>query len=202
MAATLALEYTERNDNKLITLTDVSTTWPSDPNGPVGVDIDTLELAVSITTSDNTLTVYDTIDLVALNSINDATVKDELIFEIDASLLTVQGVAMGTNSDVLPDGIWEFHYILNNGDPVFYSELNEWVLIEGNVRNGVYEALRTIPVLYNCNECKSKEILDAIFAYGYLNSMRAGGYIAKTEELLSQLYILERLLSYGSSYAW
>jgi hypothetical protein len=74
--------------------------------------------------------------------------------------------------------------------------------MEGNVRNAVYEALRTLPTLYMCQECKSKQIMDAIFAYGYLNSMRAGGYVAKTEELINQLYVLERLLEYGSTYTW
>jgi hypothetical protein len=199
MAATLALEYTERNDNKIITLTDVSTGWSI----PAGVDINTLTLQISITTSDNVTVVYDDINLKTKNSINNGTTQAGLIFSLDASELKVSGIPLGAATDELPDGIWEFHYILNNGlGAPFYSELNEWVLMEGNVRNGVYEALRTIPILYECDECKSKEIMDAIFAYGYLNSMRAGGYVAKTEELLGQLYTLERLLSYGSSYTW
>jgi hypothetical protein len=197
MAVTLALEYTERNDNKLITLADTSVGWST----PAGVDITSLTLQVSITTSDSITTVYSDIDLVTANSINAGTTQEELVFTLDCTDLVTGGVPIGTSSDVLPDGIYEFHYILDNGLPTF-TELNEWVLMEGNVRNAVYEALRTIPILYTCNECKSKEIMDAIFAYGYLNSMRAGGYVAKTEELITQLYTLERLLNYGSSYTW
>lgn len=207
MAVTLALAYTERNDNKVITLTDISTGWSGQNEDEAGIDITvgggSLVLQVSITTSDNVTSNYDTIDLVVKNSINVSTTQNELIFTLNATDLLVSGVPLGTATDVLPDGIWEFHYILNNGlGYPYYSELNEWVLMEGNVRNAVYEALRQIPTLYMCNECKSKEIMDAIFAYGYLNSMRAGGYIAKTEELITQLYTLERLLNYGSSYTW
>jgi len=195
MAVTLSLAYVERNDNKLITLTDDSTDWGT----PTVAGITTLTLDLTITTSDGVATEYDQIDLVA--EFGPLALEADLVFPLDATYIQEDGVAIGTASDELPDGIYEFTYILDDGLATD-SELNEHVLIEGIVRNGVYDALRTIPVLYNCNECKSKEIMDAIFAYGYLNSMRAGGYVAKSEELLSQLYVLERLLNYGSSYTW
>jgi len=195
MAVTLSLAYVERNDNKLITLTDDSTDWGT----PTVAGITTLTLDLTITTSDGVATEYDQIDLVA--EFGPLALEADLVFPLDATYIQEDGVAIGTASDVLPDGIYEFTYTLDDTLPTD-SELNEHVLIEGIVRNGVYDALRTIPVLYNCEECKSKEIMDAIFAYGYLNSMRAGGYVAKSEELLSQLYVLERLLNYGSSYTW
>jgi hypothetical protein len=197
MAVDLSLTYTERNDNKLLTLTDTSTGWST----PAGSDITTLSLTVSITTSDNVTTVYDTIDLVAFNTITGTTTQAELIYLLDAADLKVSGVPLGTNTDVFPDGIYEFAYILNSGLGTVET-LDTFVLMEGNVRNAVYEAMRTIPTLYMCDECKSKQIMDVIFAYGYLNSIRAGGYVAKTEELLNQLFVLERLLEYGSSYTW
>jgi len=193
----LALSYVERNDNKLITLTDITADW----GAPAVGDITTLTLDISITTSDNTTVDYEQIDLVVLNSLGPASTQANLVFAIDASKLLVGVTPYGTTDTILPDGIWEFTYILDEGLAT-EATLNEFVLMEGNVRNAVYDALRTIPTLYMCNECKSKEIMDAIFAYGYLNSMRAGGYVAKTEELLSQLYVLERLLNYGSSYTW
>ena len=195
MAVTLSLAYVERNDNKLITLTDDSTDWGT----PTVAGITTLTLDLTITTSDGVATEYDQINLVA--EFGPLALEADLVFPLDATYIKEDGVAIGTASDVLPDGIYEFTYTLDDTLPTD-SELNEHVLIEGIVRNGVYDALRTIPVLYNCEECKSKEIMDAIFAYGYLNSMRAGGYVAKSEELLSQLYVLERLLNYGSSYTW
>jgi hypothetical protein len=197
MAIVLSLDYTERNDNKLLTLTDISTGWRT----PAGLDITSLSLQISVTTSDNVTTDYDSINLYSEYNINAGTTQAELVFTIDASDLLQSGTALGTSSDVLPDGIYEFNYILDNGLATS-NILNEFVLMEGNVRNEVYELLRKIPILYQCDECKSKQIMDAIFAYGYLNSIRAGGYVAKTEELLDQLYVLERLINYGSSYTW
>jgi hypothetical protein len=197
MAIILSLSYTERNDNKAITLTDTSTGWAT----PAGLGITTLTLGISITTSDNTTTVYTPINLVVHNSIGVGTTYDQLVYVLDAADFVSGGIPLGTNNTVLPDGIYRFTYTLN-ADPVAVVPLDEYVLMEGNVRNAVYEALRTLPTLYTCTECKHKTIMDAIFAYGYLNSIRAGGYVAKTEELISQLYTLERLLEYGSSYTW
>lgn len=197
MAVALTLAYVERNDNHLITLTDTSTNWGT----PTVANITTLTLDVAITTSDNVTTTYTQIDLVALNTLSGTSTQANLIFQLDATTLKNLGVALGTSDTVLPDGIYEFTYTLDEGLGT-ESILNESVLMEGNVRNSVYEALRTIPTLYMCNECNSKQIMDSIFAYGYLNSIRAGGYVAKTEELLDQLFVLERLLNYGSSYTW
>jgi hypothetical protein len=197
MAISLALDYVERNDNKLITLTDISTGW----SDPAGVDISTLTLQIDITTSDNVTVSYDQINLVTKNTITASTTQAELVFTLDASDFTNSSYDLGGSDDELPDGIYKFTYVLNNADPTAIT-LEEDVLMEGNVRNSVYSAMRTIPTLYMCNECKSKQIMDAIFAYGYLNSIRAGGYVAKTEELINQLYVLERLLNYGSSYTW
>ena len=197
MAVTLDLTYVERNDNKLLTLTDVSEDWGT----PAVSAITTLTLDIVVTTSDNTTTTYDQIDLVALNNLGGASTQDDLVFELTAEEFTVSSVALGTDDDVLPDGIYSFTYTLDEGLAT-ESTLEESLLLEGNVRNDVYEALRSIPTDYMCNDCKTKDIMDAIFAYGYLNSIRAAGYVAKSEELINQLYTLERLLLYGRMYSW
>ena len=194
---TLTLAYKERNDNKLVTITDVTPDWGT----PTVGGITTLTLNTEITVSVNTTTVYDQINLVTLSALNGSSTQDDLVFQITAAELKVNGNALGTSNTVLPDGIYKFTYTLDKGLAT-ESILIEDVLMEGNVRNAVYQSLRVIPTLYMCNECKSKQIMDAIFAYGMLNSIRAGGYVAKIEELINQLYVLERLLEYGSSYTW
>jgi hypothetical protein len=194
---TLTLEYKERNDNKLVTLTDITEDWGT----PTVGEITTLTLNVEITVSVNTTTIYDEIDLVTLSALNGSSTQTDLVFQLTGADLKIEGNAIGTSDTVLPDGIYKFTYTLDEGLET-ESTLIEDVLMEGNVRNAVYQALRVIPTLYMCNECKSKQIMDAIFAYGMLNSIRAGGYVAKTEELINQLYVLERLLEYGSSYTW
>ena len=195
MALTPTLSYEERNDNKLLTMTDTTSNWGSGGNAAV-TDVTVLTVDITITTSDGTETDYDTIDLYALNS-GPFTLQSELVFEIDASLLLVDAVAMGTSDDELPDGLWNITYTINTtvGTP-------EDIFIDGRVRTAVYELLRVLPSIYNCNDCKSKQVLDAIYCYGCLNVARSDAYVAKTEELLSLLYNLERIVTNGSNYTW
>ena len=201
MALTPKLSYEERNDNCLLTITDATGIYNAETNpggwgtpNPDPVDVTVFDLDIIITISDGTETTYDTIDLHALHG--HATIE-ALVWEIDASMLKVDGTAMGTTATELPDGIWNITYTINTtvGAP-------EDILIDGRVRVGVYELLRVIPTIYNCDECKSKTVLDAIYCYGCLNVLRSNAYIAKTEELLDLLYVLERLITNGSNYTW
>jgi hypothetical protein len=198
MALALSLSYSQRNDNKLLTLTDSTTNWNVDGNIAV-TGITSLTLDVTIVTSDNTETVYDQIDLFDLHG--GFTLASDLVFPIDCSMLEDSGTALGAATDELPDGIYTFTYIVNEGG-VAETSYTEDILVEGKVRVAVYELLRTLPTTYSCTECKTKEIMDAIFCYGLLNSMESAGYVAKNEELIIQLYTLERLVTNGSSYAW
>lgn len=193
MALSPLLSYSERNDNRLLTLTDVTVFGA--PEILVS-GITALTLDITITTSDSTSTTYDQIDLYALYN-GPFSAQSELVYEISCASLLDNGIALGTTSDELPDGIWDFTYTINAEPP-----LEQEVLIDGVVRAAVYELLRAIPTIYNCNECKSKTVLDAIYCYGCLNVLESDAYIAKTEELLSLLYTLERLILNGSNYTW
>ena len=191
----LALTYSERNDNKLLTLTDVTTTWGSAPL-PAIAAITHLTLDVTITESDGTETVCAQIDLKALESLDGSSTQTDLVFEL--SCLTL---GIGAATDELPDGVYDFIYIVDEGHATEVS-LAESILVQGRVRASVYELLRGLPVTYNCQDCKTKEIMDTIFCYGLLNTLEASGYVAKNEELLNQLFVLERLVTDGSSYSW
>lgn len=195
MALTPTLSYEERNDNKLLTLTDTTANWGTGGNIAV-TDVTTLTVVIAITTSNDTTTTYDSIDLYALGSGPFAT-QAAMVFPIDASMIKDGGIAIGTSDDELPDGLWEITYTINAtvGTP-------ETIFIDGKVRVAVYELLRQIPVIYNCNECKSKTILDALYAYGCLNVLRSDAYVAKSEELISLLYVTERIVTNGSNYTW
>jgi len=190
MAVTLDLSYEERNDNKKLTLTDISTDWGT----PAVNSITTLTLDITAVNSSNTTTVYDQIDLVVFNALGGASVQADLVFELTMADMLVDATAAGTNDTVFPDGLYTFTYILDDGLATD-SELEESVLMEGNVRNSIYEDLRALPVIYNCEDYITDSITATIFAYGYLQSIRAAGYVAKTEELITQLYVLERLLA-------
>jgi hypothetical protein len=202
MAVDLTLSYSERNDNKMLTLTD-TTTWGG-TNPAVGA-IKTLTLDVSVTPSNGTAIVCDQINLKTLNSLDGGSVQADLVFELTTTNLLDGGVSIGVgdNGDELPDGVYTFTYVVDESStPDTEDSYTESILVEGRIRVAVYELLRTLPTIYNCDECKTKEIMDTIFCYGLLTSMEAAGYVAKNEELINQLYTLERLVTNGSSYSW
>lgn len=199
MAVSLALSYSERNDNKVLTLTDTTADW-----GAPEIDtsaITTLTLDVTITDSSNTTVVYTQIDLVSEFGSPGFATQADMVFPLDCTHLVYAGTALGTTDDELPDGIYTFTYIVDEG-LASEDSYTESILVEGRVRVAVYEALRALPVIYNCSECKTKEMMDTIFCYGLLNAMEAAGYVAKNEELINQLYTLERVITYGTSYSW
>ena len=210
MALVLSFSIEERNDNKLITVTDTAGTyhvvdnptgWGAPNPDVTGIDgvTHTLELNITVTTSDGTATTYDAIDL--FTEFGPFAVTSDLVFELDMTMLKVIGVSAGTTDDEFPDGIYEIEYVYDDGLGSERS-VNYDILVDGVVRVAVYDLLREIPTIYNCNECKSKTVLDAIYCYGCLNVMRSDAYAAKKEELINLLYTLERLVINGSNYTW
>ena len=191
----LALTYTERNDNELLTLTDVTTTWGVAPL-PAIAAIATLTLDVTITESDGTEIVCTQIDLVAEEGLDGSSTQADLMYELSALTL-----GLGAVGDELPDGVYDFIYVVDEGLATEVS-FTESILVQGRVRKSVYELLRTLPTTYNCQDCKTKEIMDIIFCYGLLNTLESNGYVAKNEELINQLYTLERIITNGSTYSW
>lgn len=215
MALDLSFSITERNDNLVITLTDTTGTYDAatNPGGwqtgaatnPDPADIEasggahTLELSLTITTSDGTSTTYDDVDL--FTQFGPFTDAGDLVFALTPSMFSSSGTALGTDTDEFPDGIYEFTYIYDQGLGTVDSEV-ESALIEGQVKNATYELLRLLPKLYECKDCVTKQVLDAIFCRGYLDAMYSSAYISSTEELYNQLFVLERLVTDGSSYTW
>jgi len=209
MALTLAFEVVERNDNKLLTITDTSgevstgtvTGWGA-PN-PVYTSIvasggtHTLELDITITTSDGIETVYDTIDLYSefgpFASITD------LVFPLDCSMLKVSGIAMGTSSDVFPDGIYKINYMYDYGLST-YRNTEESIIVYGKVKNSTYETLRKMTTSYEYEGYIDDGVLLAIFTNTYLDAILVTDPVSRRDSVISQLYTLERLLINESSY--
>jgi hypothetical protein len=207
MALALAFSVEERNDNKVITVTDTSgiydagtnpTGWGA-PNPAVdGIDgsTHTLSLFITVSTTKATDITYDVIELAGPF----ATVAD-LVFDIDCSMLLLDGVASGTVDSEFSDGIYTFTYVYDYGLGTIVST-SAAALLEGRVRNTIYELYRTMPVTYNCKDCKTKEILDIVFAKAYYSAMIASAYVAREDELMDMLAVIERLITHGSSYTW
>jgi len=213
MALDLSFSVEERNDNLVLIITDTTGQYadPSNTGGwqegaainPDPADIDgvthTLELSVTITLSDGTSTTYDDIDL--YDEFGPFSDLNDLVFELDCSMFSSSGTALGTDEDEFPDGVYEFTYMYDQGLTAEDLETST-ALIEGQVRNQVYEDLRAIPNTYDCEDCKTKYILDSILAKAWLDAIYSSAYVAQTEEILSNLSTLETLVTDGSRYTW
>lgn len=208
MALNLQLSTLQANDNKLLQFTDTTGVYSGSNTGGWGspnlavTAIDgsthTLELLIRIVTPD-TDTTYSYINLFTL--FGPFATTTDLIFEINASHLLSSSVPLGTSTDLLPDGTYYITYIVDRGlvGEVFTSFV---MFVDGQVRNATYNKLRTIPTVYNCKNVKNKDIDDAILAYGYLKAMESTAYVAKTEELLNDLSVLQRIVLYGCDNSW
>ncbi len=198
MALTLALSFVERNDNKVLTITDVTTNWGG-ANIAVA-NVTTMTLAIDITTSDGTLTSYDTIDVITLLGLDGSSVQADLVIPITAALLTVSAVPIGTTDDVLPDGIWDVTYNVASTAPVSTATVVETELIYGNVKEDVYKLLRKMNNAYEWDECMDEGVLNTIFAKTYLDALNVLDISARRTAATDQLYTLERILINLDSY--
>jgi hypothetical protein len=199
MALTLSLSYTERNDNKVLTITDTTSNWSTGGNIDVN-DVTTMTLAIDITTSNGTVTSYDTINVVTLLGLGGGSVQSDLVVPITAASLKVAGIPLGTVLDELPDGIWDITYAVASTVPVSSAVLVEEHLVDGVVRTAVYKLLRKMNNAYEWDECMDEGVLNVIFAKTYLDAMNILDVGARRTAVTDQLYTLERIITNIESY--
>jgi hypothetical protein len=196
MALNPSLSFSVQNDNKKLTVTDTTPDYGVGANIAV-TDITTLTLDIIITTSDEVAVTYDAIDLYALNT-GPFALQSELVFEITPDLLEISGVAAFTSDDEFPDGVYNVTYSINT--PAGVKEYD--VLMDGRVTNSTYELLRLMPQSYLCGKCNDKEVLDVMFTFAMIDAMESAAYVGNNESILEQLYVIERLVTNGSTYTW
>lgn len=211
MALSLNLSTEERNDSKVITITDISTGWGTDTDPSYTVikafndvsAIYSLILTVTINSVSGT-TVYDPIDLYTINNTPFATQAD-MVFPINASILKVSSQSIGDSNTLLPDGIWDISYTLKKKvSSVWTDYLTKTVsvLVYGQVQKQVYDKLRLVPEYYDSKKTTQRNIQESLLYYTFLQSIEKNAYIAKKEQLLEMLETLQRLLLNGSNYPW
>jgi hypothetical protein len=221
MALSLNLSVIERNDNTALVIRDntgITTTTSWYVNGNVDyTDINTtyaggtasgysgsgigLILNISITTSDNVETVYDTIDL--YDEFGSFVYYDDLLYTITAPHLKIDGVSPFATGDELPDGTYELSYQILTYPSTNINTFTQTYMIYGQVRTAVYDLLRQIPTSYeNSLDMDDYKTREAMFAKTYLSVLEADPYSAKREEDLNILYTLERIVANGSSNSW
>lgn len=228
MALDLDLSYSQSNDATTLTITDIAGTYDvsdnddgwGDPNprasfafSDIVAASDTTDyspdkyhllLTIVVTDKEGTETTYTTINLRDHNGAA-FTAASDLVFEINPSHLIASGTAMGLSTDKLTDGIYAITYqlVANHNHSTVIDSVAESVLIDGDVRIDVFNKLRQIPVDYDAeSNQRSREIMEALLAYSYLQGMEASASVAMTEELYTMLYTLDKLVSDGSKYTW
>jgi len=193
MALNLSLSYVERNDNKLLTITDTTSDWGTGGNISVG-DVTTMTLAIDITTSDGTILSCSPINVVTLLGLDGTSVQSDLVIPINAASLIVDGTPLGTSLDELPDGIWDFTYTVTSSFPLTTAVLNDTDFIYGVVKADVYKLLRKMNNSYEWDGCMNEGVLNVIFAKTYLDGINVSDISARRTAVTDQLYTLERII--------
>jgi hypothetical protein len=127
--------------------------------------------------------------------------QSAMVYTITAALL---GDAAGS---LLVDGLYALTYKLTYaGDGVINSRtdtLNVTILVYGQVKVATYQKLRQIPVSYACQDGTIKPVInEADLCGAYLSGIENSAYVAKTEELLNMLVVLDNIILNGSYITW
>jgi hypothetical protein len=221
MALALSLNITQSNDALYLTVTDNAGTYNNPDNldgwgspNEVVTDIVAeatttlgkrhLNLDVVVEDKNGVITTYDTINLYDHDSSGPFAIATDLTWTIDAADLAVGGTAMGAATDKLTDGIYTFTYTLQDASTAVAVDTYEVsAIIDGDVRGDVYNKLRQVPTDYDCEENdRSRDIMEALLDYTYLQSMTASASVALEDEIINMLYTLDKLVSDGSKYTW
>ena len=168
------------------------------PVTPTFAEIDAATLDTTITGVDEVATAKTQVDL--LSEFGPFASQDDLVYTITAALL-------GDTADTeLVDGLYALTYsITYSGDGVGTKTdtLNTTILVYGQVKVATYEKLRAISTLYMCTDnCPNPEISEADLCGAYLSGIENSAYVAKTEELLAMLVVLDNLITNGSKITW
>jgi len=117
---------------------------------------------------------------------------------------TITSDLLGTGTDaLLEDGLYEIDYTVTykgaGGAETKVELLNTTLLVYGQVKAAVYDKLRQIPTWCNCQDSERlHEILEADLCGAYLSGIEASAYLAKTEELINMLIVLDDMVKNGS----
>lgn len=222
MALELGITVSQSNDATSLTITDATSTtaatgWGIGENvdytelvntSSAGVGDSYLTLDIEVTDKDNVTTVYDTIDLYDFGATGPFTSTSKLTWTFNADdLVTSAGAAMGDEDSRLTDGVWKVTYTVYeidpDGDPEVVDDYVARVLVDGDVRADVYDALREISKDYDaqCNH-HIDEIMEALLKFAYLRAINASGSVSEEENLINMLWTLDKLNSDGSKYDW
>jgi hypothetical protein len=198
----------QSNDNTIIRIIDdtgiyaeTTTGWgtPNTALSTINGSTNSLTITITITTSDGTETVYDPIDVYDYLGAVPTTVSELMVYVTPAILLD-DGVALGAATDELPDGWYVIDYdlkIISTG--VEISNTTVTCLVDGKVRNKIYDMLRTLPtdvytsIPYRIYTHNWNELIYPLYVLSIFEAMVAYITTARKVEILNTLNVVERL---------
>lgn len=166
---------------------------------PTIAEITAATLDITITGVDGVATAKTQVDLYTAFT-GPWSTQSELVYTVTAALLG------DTTGSLLVDGLYELTYALTydgDGAATKTDTLVVTILVYGQVKVATYEKLREISTWYMCQDGRAKsEISEADLCGAYLSSIENSAYIAKTEELLNMLVVLDNIVQNGSNITW
>lgn len=202
---------TQSNDNTILRIIDGTGTYSSENIGGWGAPntalstingtTNSLTLTITITDSSGVETIYEPIDVYNYLGHTPSTI-DDLVIDVTCDMLIESGgsTAIGTDEDELPDGWYNIEYkaeIISTG--VDIDSLNTQLLLDGVVRNKIYELLIYIPrTSYESNPNRIytnnwEQLTFPIYVLSLFEAMLAYVTPARKNEILEMLNYIERL---------
>ena len=123
--------------------------------------------------------------------------QSQMVFTITSDL-------WGTGTDaLLEDGLYDLTYNVTyqptGSDNPKTETLEVVILVYGQVKVAVYDKYRQIPAWCNCKDDEAlHSILETDLCGAYLIAIENSAYLAKTEELINMLIVLDDMVKDGS----
>jgi hypothetical protein len=128
--------------------------------------------------------------------------------DVSQLVYTITSQLLGDGTDeLLEDGLYALEYNVtyvgtnqDGAQPNPITQLLEvTVLVYGQVKVAVYDKYRQIPAWCNCQDNDAlHKILETDLCGAYLTAIETSAYIAKTEELINMLIVLDDMVKNGS----
>ncbi len=164
-----------------------------EPVTPYASEITAATLDVTVTGVDGVADAKTQVDL--YSEFGPFSSQNDMVYTITAALLG------DTANTVLEDGLYALTYSLTT--PLGVTTLSVTILVYGIVKVATYEKLRNINIWYMCLDgCPTSDIQEADLCGAYLSSIENSAYVAKTEELLNMLTVLNNIILNGSNITW
>lgn len=184
----LILTSSQTNDAKILYLTDAST-WGSD-SIPELADVVSASLTISYKTT--SLDDYTDDVVVDITSIFEDAAGDSslLIFPLVISDGTI--TTGDTGVDVFEDGVYDITYTVSDSTTDYSLVADNY--LDKNIKTAIYSELDQVNTKYLCaNNYYTKPIDDILLEKSLYDSTISMAYLAKKEELLNVLELLQRL---------